>query len=1023
MDGSFYASPESMAHQPPMPRVPLSETDRKYTATPRGLTGDSSIETLGRIPRQNTTGTVISSYASSTAVPARATSYDSLHIEIPHQFGETDEYWEQYNKLADRHDKERVEVLNNTLDTLLIFGGLFSAVTTSFMMFYLPMLSPPPDAHTVALLKLIALGRTNLTAADLGPPPFAPGRVMVRTNCWLGLSLFLSLLASFCALMSKQAVLHFARDYPSTLETHGRWHQRKLRSVAKWQFQTIVEGLPSLLLIALVVFIIGVIEGLHVIGNLALTLVAAVFGIASVAGFLLLGIGAILFPEFPFQIPLTGFIRESGVWCWIRVSRMWRQARDSIEYRIPSKRFIRARKTDISSPRDVECTVDQTMDLATEDTEKEDDQVPARERNDDKTDTHTASWVLERSGRRETLLATAKNIPALRIIKGTRLRQGEPAYARLVSFFKNALTTWNMSSSYGRTTTRTSLDLAAALIYGRALVHCTIGAPPAASHSQRASTSRVLWPKWGTSPANELLLIKFCLDKKVPGNFCIDHTKNTLPDRSAALHIYLAAILESHPTRNTQQGDNKIQEKKQFVISATDPDRITLVQWLASMSFANQANTSPVALNIGAWSLGKLPDMISGMEGGFTQELRDDWWDAYTSERNLHKNVVKALNAYHYYQRLQGVAFQSTELGVQSDHWSLLGPESYVDLYTRFLRAFRRLIETGAYLHESHTVELDEALQQLRLTVSGRWHASGTPFQPNGMEQEIDETILCLRKDALTGIFRRLTDFVGGFVAAAPGEADITSTLYRHPEFPQMIVEALEKPKGPRYAALAMIRDDATKWFEDDTNCRILHQRFTGAGLLPALQSCMRCEEHLPLISDIIVQLMNSPLWAEQVAESRLLRAFFDRGKDVLQSVDGDHGRERKRGTRSFRIVEYILNVWRICGNHPKSKGLADEWHTPRHRQHLMGYIDSLRVPGQTGFQPSPLYVPESLAAYVTDTENRGINDKSAADLKDVYTWLTQELGECHDQDQDTPPSFPIAQHPYGSSILDLPLL
>ncbi|KAG8894955.1 hypothetical protein FRB99_000832 [Tulasnella sp. 403] len=721
MDESRYTSPESTAYRrPPMPRGFSSATNGNHSATHREPTSDSGPETLGGISRQNTTVTFISGSVSSTMASTKATSYDTLHIEIPRQFGETDEYWEQYNQLADHYDKERVRVLNNTLDTLLIFvsaadarhyvmegltddtqGALFSAVTTSFIIYYLPKLEPPPDAHTIALLKLIALGRTNLTDTDLEPPPFVPERLFVRGNCWLVLSLCLSLLASFAALTSKQAVLHFARDYPSTLEEHGRWHQRKLRIVDMWQFQTVVEGLPLLLIIALIVFFIGVIDGLRVIGTKALTLLMAVFGISFCAIFLLLGVVAILFPESPYQIPLTNSIRGIGTWCWrpVSQSQIWDEAQKlATNYRDALFKWDRrGRKSDGSPLGD---STNNTMD------------------------THTASWVLERSGQKDILISTARNIPALRTIKGTRLCPKEPGYVRLESFFKDALAAWNMSSSHGKTTDRMTSDLRASLIYGRALVHCAIGGRSAASRDEEASPSRVLWPKWETSSANELLLIKLCLGKNIPDTFCFDHPKDTFPVRSAALHIYLAAILEPSP------------HEKRFRISTTglDLDRITLIQWLASMSLAHLDNVSPITLNTVAWSLGNPPNMILGTEDGFTKQHRDDWWNAYTSwvdrirliaitrdssllfsEKNLHKNVAKALERYDHHQKLQS-ALQRMGEPAQSRYWTLLGPENYEDLYRSLLRKF---IDTRACLHELHNSEVDQTLERLRSTVFG----------------------------------------------------------------------------------------------------------------------------------------------------------------------------------------------------------------------------------------------------------------------------------------------------------------
>ncbi|KZV98666.1 hypothetical protein EXIGLDRAFT_763336 [Exidia glandulosa HHB12029] len=41
--------------------------------------------------------------------------------------------WRVYSKAARKHDKELLDQWNGTLDTLLIFAGLFSSVLTTFI--------------------------------------------------------------------------------------------------------------------------------------------------------------------------------------------------------------------------------------------------------------------------------------------------------------------------------------------------------------------------------------------------------------------------------------------------------------------------------------------------------------------------------------------------------------------------------------------------------------------------------------------------------------------------------------------------------------------------------------------------------------------------------------------------------------------------------------------------------------------------------------------------------------------------
>ncbi|KAG8903568.1 hypothetical protein FRB99_003119, partial [Tulasnella sp. 403] len=655
--------PPSVPFSPRRPyfqhRATVSESGGKFaptlTATPEPISPSAGSATLDGYPfaSQPKPG----ANARSSIASSRSGSFDGLQIEIPRQFGEAGGYWNHYDHLADRHDRDMVRVLSDNLDSLLIFAGLFSSVNTALIVFTFDMLSPPNDAQTVALLKLIALGRTNLTANDFEPPPFTPTSVAVRVNCFFGASLACSLLASFGAVLAKQWVSHFARDHPGTLETQGRWRQRKLNGVARWHFQNVVETLPILLQIALVTFIAGVIDFLNSL-NRVVTAIVTLFCAAGIVAYGVSVIVATLDPECPFQTPVSLFLHEAYIRCWDWGSDKWDRLRATLRRKrgvepsgfglanimptaIPLALGVAARDTLVRIT-----THTATTDVSEEQNEKrEDREDPADEKVDDEIDNHTASWVVETSEHKEALLVTAKNIPALRTIKGTRLGQGGMAYVRLGSLFKEALTTWKTSAGHGWTTAQTVSALEGALIYGRALAHCSIGGPSVTSRPHTVSPPRIIWPKWRKSTinndANELLLLRSCLVEEVPRDFCINHARDSFPQFSAALPIYLAGLMKPST------------EKKRFRISASKLDRITLVQWLAHMSFANPDISSPTILNIGAWSLGKLPSMISGTDDSFTRELQDEWWHAYTSDKNLYKNVVQALNMYHYYQRLQ----------------------------------------------------------------------------------------------------------------------------------------------------------------------------------------------------------------------------------------------------------------------------------------------------------------------------------------------------------------------------------
>lgn len=173
------------------------------------------------------------------------------------------------------------------------------------------MLSDDPSAETNTLLRLLVQRADNstLTPADLVPPPFGPSRTGIAINQLFSISLTLSLLASFGALLAQQWIVHYVRPTWAALDG-GRWdRERKYRGAQRWKLQEVVEILlPILLQAALFVFIIGFIVFLHSLShpvalpNFTLAIIGAFFFVIST-------ILAAWDPFCPFHTPFTTIIR------------------------------------------------------------------------------------------------------------------------------------------------------------------------------------------------------------------------------------------------------------------------------------------------------------------------------------------------------------------------------------------------------------------------------------------------------------------------------------------------------------------------------------------------------------------------------------------------------------------------------------------------------------------------------------------------------------------------------------------
>ncbi|KAJ7721817.1 hypothetical protein B0H14DRAFT_2481124, partial [Mycena olivaceomarginata] len=122
-------------------------------------------------------------------------------------------FWTAYKKLADEFDAELLLKYGQDLDTSLIFAGLFSAVSSAFIIQIQPELVPDSNAQTQALLAVLIQNITGLPSAQVpAGVSMSPGTVsttVVVAQSLLYFSLFATLLAALLAVLAKQWLLHY----------------------------------------------------------------------------------------------------------------------------------------------------------------------------------------------------------------------------------------------------------------------------------------------------------------------------------------------------------------------------------------------------------------------------------------------------------------------------------------------------------------------------------------------------------------------------------------------------------------------------------------------------------------------------------------------------------------------------------------------------------------------------------------------------------------------------------------------
>ncbi|KAF8067081.1 hypothetical protein FPV67DRAFT_1653362 [Lyophyllum atratum] len=161
----------------------------------------------------------------------------------------------------------RVDRWRGTLDTLLVFVALFSAVVTAFFIQSLTGLSENTGKRTNELLAnltdiIIMLHRADATVLDFTPAiPFKPEPSDVRLNVYWSVSLILSVSIASLAVTIRGYVSMITRSrytyaHEKLTELHLRWKKTKnLLGPA-------VEALPQLLIPPVILFVVGLLDTL-----------------------------------------------------------------------------------------------------------------------------------------------------------------------------------------------------------------------------------------------------------------------------------------------------------------------------------------------------------------------------------------------------------------------------------------------------------------------------------------------------------------------------------------------------------------------------------------------------------------------------------------------------------------------------------------------------------------------------------------------------------------------------------------
>ena len=223
---------------------------------------------------------------------------------------------------------EYVKKYDEDLNTTLIFvcslsaarpssnflkAGLFSAVSSAFVIDVQSNLQPDPNQQTAILLRaiLLTLNQSAIPgeSPSLLPVQAGPPGGIVTVSGLMYASLLISLLAAFTAMLGKQWLNRYLRHVGgSTIERCGD-RQRKCDGLAKWPFHLFIESLPIMLQVSLLLLACGLCQYMWSINTtvaytlITLTALGVLFYLAVV-------VASVSSYACPFQTPASAALRS-----------------------------------------------------------------------------------------------------------------------------------------------------------------------------------------------------------------------------------------------------------------------------------------------------------------------------------------------------------------------------------------------------------------------------------------------------------------------------------------------------------------------------------------------------------------------------------------------------------------------------------------------------------------------------------------------------------------------------------------
>ncbi|KAJ6457643.1 hypothetical protein C8R45DRAFT_844241 [Mycena sanguinolenta] len=195
-----------------------------------------------------------------------------------HELDENARVWLAYNDEANAYDTDWIGALADSLDILLVFAGLFSAVLTTFV------------AQTSQLLSVQSPSGNDLWVNGL----------------WFT-SLTISLCVALFAVLSKQWLRQYLSIVTRSARDQALIRQFRFEGLKTWRVQEIVGVLPIPLHLSLILFLVGLVVFLHPL-SIVLAWVSGVITLTTIALYAGANFLPLLFIDCPYRTTFTDIL-------------------------------------------------------------------------------------------------------------------------------------------------------------------------------------------------------------------------------------------------------------------------------------------------------------------------------------------------------------------------------------------------------------------------------------------------------------------------------------------------------------------------------------------------------------------------------------------------------------------------------------------------------------------------------------------------------------------------------------------